>query len=147
MGLMDSIKGLLGGGGGGGAGASNDIMGALTGLFSGEGAIGSKLGGLSGILEKFNAAGMGDKVKSWVGTGPNEPVSGDEVEKALGSDTIKDMAAQTGGSEAEVKSGLAGMLPGLVDKLTPDGGLPAMDQIGGMLKKIDVGKFLGGFGK
>ena len=46
-----------------------------------------------------------------------------------------------------MKSGLAGMLPGLVDKLTPDGGLPGMDQIGGMLKNIDIGKFLGGFGK
>jgi uncharacterized protein YidB (DUF937 family) len=145
VGLMDSIKGMLGGAGGEGAG--NDITGALTGLFSGEGAIGSKLGGLSGILEKFNAAGMGDKVKSWVGTGPNEPVTGDEVEKALGSDTIKEMAADTGGNETEVKNGLAGMLPGLIDKLTPDGGLPGMDQIGGMLKNIDVGKFLGGFGK
>jgi uncharacterized protein YidB (DUF937 family) len=145
VGLMDSIKGVLGGAGGEGAGS--DITTALTGLFSGEGGIGSKLGGLSGILEKFNAAGMGDKVKSWMGTGPNEPVTGDEVEKALGSNTIKEMAADTGGNETEVKNGLAGMLPGLIDKLTPDGGLPGMDQIGGMLKNIDVGKFLGGFGK
>ena len=91
MGLMDSIKGLLGRRRRERAPAATSRA-RVTGLFSGEGAIGSKLGGLSGILEKFNAAGMGDKVKSWVGTGDNEPVTGDEVEKALGPDTIKEMA-------------------------------------------------------
>jgi uncharacterized protein YidB (DUF937 family) len=142
---MDSIKGLLGGGKS--QGASDDVMGAVTGLFSGSGAVGSKLGGLSGILDKFNVAGMGDKVQSWLGQGDNDPLTGDEVEQALGQDTIKEMAAKTGGSEQEVKSGLAGMIPGLVDKLTPDGGVPGMDQIGGLLKNVDIGKFLGGFGK
>jgi uncharacterized protein YidB (DUF937 family) len=46
-----------------------------------------------------------------------------------------------------MKSGLAGMLPGLVDKLTPDGNIPGAGQIGDLLGKIDIGKFLGGFGK
>jgi uncharacterized protein YidB (DUF937 family) len=147
MGLMDSIKSLLGGGGKATGGATDDLMGAVTNFFSGQGAIGSKLGGLSGILDKFNVAGMGDKVKSWMGQGDNEPLTGDEVEKALGADTIHEIAKESGGTDAEVKSGLAGMIPGLVDKLTPDGGLPGMDQIGGMLKNIDIGKFLGGFGK
>ena len=86
-------------------------------------------------------------MKSSVGTGADEPVTGDEVEKALGSDAVKEMAAQTGGSQAEVENSLAGMLPGLVDKLTPDSGLPGMDQIGGMLKDIDIKKSLGGFGE
>jgi uncharacterized protein YidB (DUF937 family) len=142
---MDSIKGLLGGGGG--QGATDDVTGTLTSFFSGSGPIGSKLGGLSGILDKFNVAGMGDKVQSWLGKGDNDPLTGDEVEQALGADTIREMATETGGTEQEVKSGLAGMLPGLVDKLTPDGGIPGMDQVGGMLKNIDIGKFLGGFGK
>ena len=82
MGLMDTIKGLLGGKGG--AGASSDLMGAVTGLFSGSGDIGAKLGGLSGILKKFTDSGMGDKVQSWLGKGENAPLTGDEVEKALG---------------------------------------------------------------
>jgi uncharacterized protein YidB (DUF937 family) len=141
MGLMDSIKGMLGGSGGG-----DDVMSALTNLFKGEGALGAKLGGLSGILEKFNLAGMGDKVQSWLGQGENEPLTGDEVEQALGADTIDEMATETGGTKEEVKSGLAGMIPGLVDKLSPDGGLPGMDKIGGMLKNLDLGKLLKGFG-
>jgi uncharacterized protein YidB (DUF937 family) len=143
MGLMDTIKGMLGGSKSGGG----DLMAALTGLLSGTGPIGSKLGGLSGILERFNLAGMGDKVQSWLGQGENEPLTGDEVEKALGTDTIDEVATATGGQPAQVKSGLAGMLPGLVDKLTPDGKIPGTDQIGGLLGKLDLSKFLGGFGK
>jgi uncharacterized protein YidB (DUF937 family) len=145
MGLMDSIKKMVGGSGGSGGGA--DLMGMLTGLLSGQGEMGAKLGGLSGILDKFRNAGFADKVQSWLGQGPNEPVSGDEVEQALGKDNLDEMATKAGTSETEVKNGLAGLLPGLVDKLTPDGKLPGMDQISGLLGKIDVSKFLGGFGK
>ncbi len=145
MGLMDSIKGLLGGGGS--AAAGSDITGALTGLLSGKGDIGAKLGGMSGILGKFDAAGMGDKVKSWTGDGPNQPLTGDEVEKALGKDTIDEMAKSAGGTPDSMKSGLAGMLPDLVDKLSPGGTIPGADQIGGMLGKLDLGSMLGGFGK
>lgn len=145
MGLMDTIKGMLGGKGG--AGASNDLMGAVTGLFSGSGDIGSKLGGLSGILKKFTDNGMGDKVQSWLGKGENASLTGDEVEKALGSDTISEMAQKTGGNATEVKNGLAGMIPGLVDKLSPDGNIPGADQIGKALGGLDMSKFLGGFGK
>src|SRR6188472_2329613 len=144
MGLMDTIKGLLGGSKGGASGSS-DLMGAVTGLFSGSGDIGSKLGGLSGILQKFTYNGMGDKVQSWLGKGENASLTGDEVEKALGSDTIQEMATKTGGSTGEVKSGLAGMIPGLVDKLTPDGNIPGADQIGKLLGGLDISKFLGGF--
>ena len=146
MGLMDSIKGLLGGGDGAG-GAGGDIMGALTGLLGGEGAIGSKLGGLSGILGKFTDSGMGDKVQSWLGQGDNDPLTPDEVETALGKDTIDEMAAEAGDTPEDMKSGLAGMLPGLVDKLTPDGNIPGAGQIGDLLGKLDIGKLLGGFGK
>lgn len=145
MGLMDTIKGLLSGKGG--AGASSDLMGAVTGLFSGSGEIGSKLGGLSGILQKFTDNGMGDKVQSWLGKGENASLTGDEVEKALGSDTISEMAQKTGGNTTEVKNGLAGMIPGLVDKLSPDGNIPGADQIGKALGGLDLSKFLGGFGK
>ena len=57
------------------------------------------------------------------------------------------MATKTGGSATEVKSGLAGMIPGLVDKLSPDGNIPGVDQIGKALGGLDISKFLGGFGK
>ena len=62
MGLMDTIKGMLGGKGG--ASGTTDLMSVVTGLFSGSGDIGAKLGGLPGILQKFTDNGMGDKVQS-----------------------------------------------------------------------------------
>jgi uncharacterized protein YidB (DUF937 family) len=125
--------------------ASADLTSAVTGLFAGTGAIGAKLGGLSGILDKFKSAGMGDKVTSWVTPGAeNQPLSGDEVEKALGSDTMQEMATATGGTASGVKSGLAGMIPGLVDQLTPNGSLPGADQIGGLMESIVLGSRGGG---
>jgi len=145
MGLMDTIKGLLGGKGGASGGI--DLMSAVTGLFTGSGEIGSKRGSLAGILQKFTDHGMGDKVQSWLGKGENAPLTGDEVETALGSETISEMATKTGGTTGEGKSGLAGMIPGLVDKLTPDGNIPGADQIGKLLGGLDLSKFLGGFGK
>jgi uncharacterized protein YidB (DUF937 family) len=147
MGLMDSIKGLFGGKSAGGGGSA-DLMGVVTAMFAGSGPLGTKVGGLSGILDKFKSAGMGDKVTSWLTPGtPNQPLSGDEVEQALGSDTVQDVATATGTSAPQAKSGLAGMIPGLVDKLTPDGNIPGADQITGLMKNLDVGKLLGGFGK
>jgi uncharacterized protein YidB (DUF937 family) len=146
MGLMDSIKGLVGGKGG--AGGSADLAGMVTSMLAGTGPLGSKLGGLSGILEKFKAAGLGDKVTSWITPGAqNQPLTGDEVEQALGSDTVQEVATATGTTAPEAKSGLAGIIPGLVDKLTPDGNIPGADQISGLMKNLDVGKLLGGFGK
>ena len=33
------------------------------------------LGGLGGLLEKFQQSGQGDVAKSWVASGPNKPIS------------------------------------------------------------------------
>jgi uncharacterized protein YidB (DUF937 family) len=133
------------GGEGDGGSASADLTSAVTGLFAGTGAIGAKLGGLSGILDKFKSAGMGDKVTSWVTPGAeNQPLSGDEVEKALGLDTIQEMATATGGTASGVKSALAGMIPRLVDQLTPNGSIPGADQIGGLMENIVLGSRGGG---
>jgi uncharacterized protein YidB (DUF937 family) len=36
---------------------------------------GGLLGGLGGLLEKFQQSGHGDVAKSWVGSGQNQPIS------------------------------------------------------------------------
>jgi uncharacterized protein YidB (DUF937 family) len=100
--------------------------------------------GLDQVLDRLNVGGLGDKVKSWVSTGPNEDVSPDEVEKAVGSDRVDKLAKDAGVSHEEAKDGLAAMLPNLVDKLTPDGKLPGTDQIKDLLGKLDLGKLLPG---
>lgn len=129
MGLLDDAMGMLGGGKGGG---SSQVMGALGGLVE-------SAGGMEGIMSKLEASGMGDKLQSWVGTGENQKMSAAEVEQVLGKDEITKAAAKAGVSEQEAADGLAGLLPQMIDKVSPDGTLPDMGQldeaISGLLKK------------
>jgi uncharacterized protein YidB (DUF937 family) len=80
-------------------------------------------GGLGGLVDAFKKAGLGEKADSWVGTGANATVTEPEVEKSVGADVIDDLAAQTGLSRDELLKRLATVLPGMVDKMTPDGRL------------------------
>jgi uncharacterized protein YidB (DUF937 family) len=82
-------------------------------------------GGLGELIDRFRNSGQGDTADSWVNTGPNAQVTDDQLEKALGPDTIDNLAKQTGLSREELLSRLSKVLPEAVDKLTPDGRLPA----------------------
>ena len=44
-------------------------------------------GGLSAIVAKLQQAGFGDQVKSWIGTGQNLPITDEQLQQVLGSDT------------------------------------------------------------
>ncbi len=125
MGLLDQITGLLGGKGG-----------DVSGLFGQvEGLLGS-VGGLDGVMSKLQAAGLDDKLQSWIGTGDNASISGDEVKKALGPDEVAQVAQKTGVSEDEAATGLAESLPKLIDKLTPNGKLPDAGGLDDALGKL-----------
>jgi len=78
-------------------------------------------GGLAGLIQNFEQKGMGGMVQSWVANGPNPPVSSDQLTHVLGSDAIKNLAAKAGISPDQAGSQLAALLPGLIDKLTPNG--------------------------
>ena len=84
-------------------------------------------GGLGGLIEMFKSKGLGDAVSSWISTGENQPVSGDQITSALGSDTIQEIAQKLGISGTDASSGLAALLPQIIDKLTPDGTVPEGD--------------------
>ncbi|HEV8002787.1 MAG TPA: YidB family protein [Planctomycetaceae bacterium] len=81
-------------------------------------------GGLTAILQQLEAKGLGQAVQSWVGTGANQVVSGEQLEKALGSEQIQQLAAHVGVSPDVLRSHLSEILPKIVDRLTPDGKLP-----------------------
>jgi uncharacterized protein YidB (DUF937 family) len=66
---------------------------------------------------------------SWVGPGQNEPVSPGQLGSALGPDIIRAIAQRSGLSEEEVSRQLSQVLPGIVDKLTPDGRLPTEPEL------------------
>jgi uncharacterized protein YidB (DUF937 family) len=99
---------------------------------SDEGA-GGLLGGLGGLLNKLQQGGLGNETKSWVGSGQNQPVSPGQLGPALGPNIIKTLAQQSGISEEELTQQLSQVLPGLVDKLTPNGRLPTMAELSKMM--------------
>ena len=90
---------------------------------------GGLLGGLGGLLEKFQQSGHGDVAKSWVGSGQNQPISPGQLSSALGPSLIKTLAEKTGMSEQDVTAQLSNILPAFVDKLTPQGRVPTHDEI------------------
>lgn len=100
-------------------------------------------GGLQGLLAKLQSGGLGDAVQSWIGTGANQPVSGDQLGSALGPDLMGVIAAQLGGNPQQASGTLAELLPGLIDQLTPKGQLPADNDLGGL---GGLGGLLGGNG-
>lgn len=87
------------------------------------------LGGLGGLLDQFRQKGFGDQADSWVGTGANQPLPPHAVGEVIGDDQIAQMAQQAGISTDEARSGLSQLLPEVIDHLTPDGQVPASDQL------------------
>ncbi|MGH8493955.1 MAG: YidB family protein [Moraxellaceae bacterium] len=113
MGLLDEVGSLLGGGQHGGG----NIMALAQQLLA-------QSGGLQGLLEKLQQGGLADAAASWVGAGQNLPVTGEQIQKALGSGQVQELAAKLGLDVGQLSAQLAQHLPGLVDKLTPNGQLP-----------------------
>jgi len=108
MGMLD---GLLGG-----------IVGA--GMVSVVNGIIEKHGGLQGVVSEFEKNGLGATVQSWVGTGPNQPISPDEVHKALGPELLQQLSEKSGLSVQDLAQKLTHVLPRAVDTLTPNGAVP-----------------------
>ena len=104
-------------------------LGGLGGLLAG-GAAGSVLsGGLNDLLKQFQQAGQGGAANSWVGKGPNQTISSDDLAKALGADQIQSLMDHSGLSRQDLLAGLSQHLPEVVDELTPDGRLPTEQEL------------------
>lgn len=140
MGLLDGIAGqvlgsMLGGGAQGGQGAGQLIQLVLN-------MIQNQPGGLGGLLQQFQRAGLGQQADSWVSTGDNLPISGDQIGSALGPDVLSGIASQLGLSQGQASGALAGVLPQLIDQLTPNGQLTEQHNSLDGLAAL-AGKFLG----
>jgi uncharacterized protein YidB (DUF937 family) len=107
-------------------------MGLLDGLLGG--AVGAETvtvvnsfiqqhGGLQGIVAQMEKQGLGPTVRSWIGTGPNQPISADQVQSTFGG-IINQLAAKTGMTPQELSQKLSHVLPAAVDHLTPTGTVP-----------------------
>ena len=125
MGLLDQLAGQVIGSMGAqqqAPGLQGDLLGSVMGMIN-------NAGGLQAILQQLQSSGLGDQVASWIGTGANNPVSAHQLQDALGSDQIAQIAQQTGIEPEQAASGLAQLLPQIIDTLTPDGQVPQNDML------------------
>ncbi|WP_315919827.1 YidB family protein [Mesorhizobium sp. SP-1A] len=90
---------------------------------------GGLLGGLGGLLDRLRQTGQGNAADSWVGTGQNQTIDSSALGRALGPDVIRQIAEKTGMDEQELLKQLSNALPGVVDKLTPNGQVPPHNQV------------------
>jgi len=122
-GSSGGLGGLLSGGLGG---LLNGGMGNLLASGSAGAALSS---GLGSLLQQFQQSGHGDKTGSWVGTGANKDISEQDLAKSLGDEDINSLSQQTGMSRDELLSALRRELPNIVDRLTPQGRVPAAHEL------------------
>jgi uncharacterized protein YidB (DUF937 family) len=85
---------------------------------------GSALGGLGPLMTAFERGGLRTVFESWVGTGPNLPVSAQQLQEVLGAGRISQIAQALRLDDRQVAAALTQVLPLVVDKLTPHGHLP-----------------------
>ena len=122
---------------------------ATTGLDIGDiaSALGRVVGGSDGIdvkslVSAFAEGGFSDLVSSWISSGSNASISGDAVEKVLGSDKISEFASELGIGTESAKQALSDALPAIVDKVTDQDNSLAEDLmknmggIGGVMKSF-----------
>jgi uncharacterized protein YidB (DUF937 family) len=112
MALLDDILGMVGSKDG-----ANNILGVITNLMD-------ENGGLNGLVKKFQDSGLSEIVGSWVGLGENQKISADSIMQVIGSGKIQQLAQQFGLDHNQFASQIAGMLPQVIDQLTPDGNVP-----------------------
>lgn len=123
MGLLDQVLGQVMSPQQAGTGSSQSgIAGVLMNML-GEGGnrTAGTVGGLGGLISSFEQAGLGQIVQSWVGNGPNQPVSPQQLHTVFGGDQVQTMARQAGMEPGDFLSQLSQHLPRVVDGMTPNG--------------------------
>ena len=141
-GLGDLLGGLMGGGAGQGTNRPGDLGSSMTGMGQGGSGMGNKgsalmllllplamqwvqrNGGIGGVLEKFQSKGYSQQAASWVSNGSNEELQPHAVNELMGTEELSRLSQQLGVSQEEVSSGMAQILPEMMNKLTPQGSVP-----------------------
>jgi len=118
MGLFDSIVSAVEGQTA--SGTQGSLMESVMGMINHP-----DVGGVSGLMQKLSAGGLSAEVSSWVSGAQNLPVSAEQLKAALGSSGLQDIAAKFGLHTDDAANQLSSLLPQLIDKLTPNGQVPA----------------------
>ncbi|MES5097065.1 YidB family protein [Agrobacterium sp. BA1120] len=115
MGLLDGLGSIIG----------DALSGKSVNLAAVANQLFQNAGGLQGITDQLNRAGLGEQVASWIGTGNNLPVSAEQIKAALSSEQLRSLAQSFGVDIDQLPQILAEHLPKAIDKDSPDGVLPS----------------------
>lgn len=124
MGIIDDVAGKVRGMAGGSA--DSGLLQGIVQMLSDR-----QSGGLGGIIQSFQQRGLGNIISSWISTGPNQPISANQVKEGLGNERMQQLSTKAGLSTDETANKLSQVLPEVVDKATPDGNVPE----GGIIEK------------
>lgn len=138
MSFLDQIAGAVSGATNSSAEGGNPMLATVMQLINSP-----QIGGVSGLIQKLQQGGLGEIVKSWISTGPNLPISADQIKSALGSGTVQNLASQLGVSPDQASGQLAEFLPKIIDQLTPNGSVPQGNDLLAQGMDLLKGKFLG----
>jgi uncharacterized protein YidB (DUF937 family) len=119
MGFFDDLVGKVVGAVKGSQGQPGGLVEGVMGLLTNK-----ETGGLDGLMQTFKQKGLGDVISSWVVTGNNAAITPEQVQEVMGGDVIQQLAEKSGISVDAAKEKLAELLPGLIDKVTPEGKIP-----------------------
>jgi len=134
MGLLDEVLAMAGG-----TGAQQSqhasALGAILSLINSP-----QVGGLAGLQSMFQQGGLGHIMSSWIGNGPNLPVSANQLQNVLHGGALQQAAQQAGMDRSQFTSTMSTLLPHLVDKVSPNGQLPDASALQQMLKGLAAGR-------
>ena len=131
MGIFDSIA----------SGLEGAISGAIEhpGMMDQVSGLIDEAGGFPALVESFREKGLGETVASWIGNGENLAITPEALRSVLGQARVQAIADRLGLSPEEAAQKLSGLLPGVVDMLTPNGEMPheslAQSLIEGFLRR------------
>ncbi len=80
-------------------------------------------GGLNALLDRLRRAGYESQVNSWLGRGPNEPITAEDLQKVIDNQQVRDLATKLGVPVDQLFPTLAKTLPEAVDQHSPNGEL------------------------
>ena len=123
MALMDSLLNAAASAIGAGNGQQNTAVQMVLDLVQ-------QSGGVGNLINQLQQGGLGGALESWISTGGNQSVSGSDLQSALGSGMIEQVAAKFGMDGQQAGDLLAQYLPNLVDSATPNGSAQDADGFG-----------------
>jgi uncharacterized protein YidB (DUF937 family) len=89
--------------------------------------LGGERGSLPDLADRFTEAGLAEVMASWIGNGPNLPISTSDLRRVLGEERAEDLATLAGLDSEAFLVHLARLLPAAVHHMTPEGDLETPD--------------------